>query len=92
MLIIISIINAIVIKSIPINQLVVSGCNFLSQRRRKMFRKRMYFLVILALIFAISQPVLAAGKPPVAPVIGTESETAIAGRYIVVFNPGAETM
>ncbi|OGO29519.1 MAG: hypothetical protein A2Z16_12425, partial [Chloroflexi bacterium RBG_16_54_18] len=54
-----------------------------------MFRKRMYFLVIFALIFAISQPVLAAGKPPAAPVIGTESETAIAGRYIVVFKPGS---
>ena len=53
-----------------------------------MYRKPMFVFVIIALIVTMSQPVLAAGKPPTAPIYGTELETAIQGQYIVVFKPG----
>jgi subtilisin family serine protease len=53
-----------------------------------MFKKVAFVLIILAVIFTLSQPGLAAGKPPTAPIYGAESETAIKGRYIVVFTPG----
>jgi subtilisin family serine protease len=38
---------------------------------------------------AMGQPGLAAGNSPTAPVFGAELETAIQGRYIVVFKPGS---
>lgn len=46
------------------------------------------FFVVLLLAFSngFSQ---AAGNPPVAPVYGVESETAIPGQFIVVFKPGS---
>jgi len=53
-----------------------------------MFRKSPYVFVILALIVVMGQPVLAAGNPRTAPIYGTELDTAIQGRYIVVFKPG----
>ena len=53
-----------------------------------MVKKLLVFLVILALLVPMSQPVLAQGKGP-APVLGADSETAIPGQYIVVFKPGS---
>jgi subtilisin family serine protease len=53
-----------------------------------MYRKSLFVFVILALMVAISQPALAAGNSPTAPVVGVESANAIQGRYIVVFRPG----
>jgi aqualysin 1 len=54
-----------------------------------MFRKSLFVFLILALMVALSQPALAAGNSPTAPIIGTESANAIQGRYIVVFKPGS---
>ncbi len=54
-----------------------------------MFRKSLFVFVILALLVVMSQPALAQGNPPTAPIIGAESETAIKGQYIVVFKPGS---
>jgi subtilisin family serine protease len=53
-----------------------------------MFRKLVFVFAILVLLVSISQPALAAGTPPTAPIYGADSATAIAGRYIVVFKPG----
>ena len=47
-------------------------------------------LVLIACLLAMNASfVLAAGNPQTAPIYGTELETAIAGRYIVVFKPGS---
>jgi subtilisin family serine protease len=47
-------------------------------------------LVLIACLLVMNASLaLAAGNPPTAPIYGTESETAIAGRYIVVFKPGS---
>ena len=53
-----------------------------------MFRKLLFVFAILVLLVSISQPALAAGTSPTAPIYGADSATAIAGRYIVVFKPG----
>jgi subtilisin family serine protease len=54
-----------------------------------MFRKSVFVFVIMALIVLMSQPAMAQGNRPEAPVIGAEAENAIQGRYIVVFKPGS---
>jgi aqualysin 1 len=54
-----------------------------------MSRKSWSVFIVLALIVVMSQSALAAGDPPTAPIVGADLETAIPGRYIVVFQPGA---
>jgi hypothetical protein len=57
--------------------------------RMKVFRVQKSALPIFEHEIFISQSALAAGDPPTAPIGGVESETAIPGRYIVVFKPGS---
>lgn len=54
-----------------------------------MKRNVLVFLLIASLLIMNASLALAAGNPPTAPIYGTGSETAIAGRYIVVFKPGS---
>jgi hypothetical protein len=52
-----------------------------------MLNKKFWFVLLaLVIAFTAAQPVAAA--PRLAPVLGADSPTAIADRYIVVFNPG----
>lgn len=50
-----------------------------------MLRKIFFVFVALVLLVSMSQPAMAAGNPPTAPIYGVDSVTAIPGRYIVVF-------
>ena len=54
-----------------------------------MKRTGFVLLLIVSLLAMNASLALAAGDPPTAPIIGTDSETAIQGRYIVVFKPGS---
>lgn len=54
-----------------------------------MYQKSLFVFAIIVLMVAMSQPALAAGNSPIAPIVGTESPRAIEGRYIVVFKPGS---
>jgi len=53
------------------------------------YRKLSIVVLMLALILATAQSSLAAGRGEPAPLLGTDSEFAIPGEYIVVFEPGA---
>ncbi len=48
-------------------------------------------LAIIVLIAAAAQPALAQAVTTSAPIVGTDSTTAIKGQYIVVYKPGAST-
>lgn len=54
-----------------------------------MKRIGLVFVLIVCLLAMNASLALAAGNPPTAPIYGTEAETAIEGRYIVVFKPGS---
>lgn len=54
-----------------------------------MFRKSLYVFLVLALMVTVSPSAMAASNPSTAPIYGADAETAIAGRYIIVFKPGS---
>lgn len=53
-------------------------------------RRLLFIVVVLTLLMAVAGPALAAGDAPQAPLYGLDSPTAIAGRYIVVLQPGSD--
>ncbi len=54
-----------------------------------MVSKRLWLIgLVVVLLLAAASPALAAPQGPVAPILGADSPTSVAGRYIVVFKPG----
>ena len=50
-------------------------------------KRFLFVFIVLALVFAASQPVLSAqAQQGLAPLVGADAARAIAGRYIVVFH------
>ena len=53
------------------------------------YRKLLFVVLMLVLVIGQAQGAFAQGRKDPAPLLSTDSETAIPGEYIVVFEPGA---